>query len=153
MDCLGPTHGPDATHPHHTTMLFSPVIRSIFFSARAGLVGAAMVVLAGTAGCAHSHGDPVPVDVSAGTITYAKVVSPLFDVHCRQCHGSSVAATLGGNNDFGSYLTIKRYPAASLLGSIEQAPGYDPMPKGRAKVPAADIQRIKEWFAAGAPDN
>lgn len=153
MNCLGPTHGPDATHPHPTTMLFSPVIRSIFFSARVGLVGAAMVVLAGTAGCAYSHGDPVPVNVLAETVTYAKVVSPLFDMHCRQCHGSSVAATLGGSNDFGNYQAIKRYPAAGLLGSIEQDPGYDPMPKGRAKVPAADIQRIKEWFAAGAPDN
>ena len=134
-------------------MLFSPVIRSLFFSARAGLVGAAVAVLAGTAGCTYSHGDPVPVDISAETITYAKVVSPLFDVHCRQCHGSSVAAILGGSNDFGSYQAIKSYPAASLLGSIEQATGYDPMPKGGAKLPAADIQRIKAWFAAGALNN
>ena len=109
--------------------------------------------MAGLAGCAYSHGDPVPVNISAETITYSKVVSPLFDLHCRQCHGSSVAATLGGSNDFGNYAAIKRYPAAGLLGSIEQAPGYDPMPKGGAKLPAADIERIKAWFAAGAPEN
>ena len=40
-----------------------------------------------------------------------------------------------------------------MLGSIEQTRGYDPMPKGRAKISDCDIARIKSWMAAGKPDN
>ena len=122
--------------------------------ARAGAVGLLLALSA--AGCTYSHGDPAavaPCDATPQTATYAGVVSPIFDRHCRECHGSSVAATLGGGNDFGTYQGIRRYPAASLLGSIEQAPGYDAMPKGRAKLAACDILRIRAWIDAGQPNN
>ena len=122
------------------------------------LVGAA-VLLGLAAGCTYSHGDPAavlaPCDATAQTATYAAVISPIFDAHCRECHASNVASTLGGGNDFGSYQGIKRYPAANLLGTIEQIPGtgYSPMPKGRAKLSACDIERIRAWMAAGEPEN
>ena len=120
------------------------------------LMGTA-VLLGLAAGCTYSHGDPAavlaPCDATAQTATYAAVISPIFDAHCRECHASNVASTLGGGNDFDSYQGIKRYPAASLLGSIENAPGYDAMPKGRAKISACDIERIKAWMAAGQPEN
>ena len=121
------------------------------------MLGGAAVLLGLAAGCTYSHGDPAavlaPCDATAQTATYAAVISPIFDAHCRECHASNVASTLGGGNVFGDYQSIKRYPAASLLGSIENAPGYDAMPKGRAKISACDIERIKAWMAAGQPEN
>ena len=131
--------------------------RTFFHGFRPALASVAALLLGLSAGCTYSHGDPaavvIPCDASAQTATYAAVISPIFDANCRECHASNVAATLGGGNDFGDYKSIKRYPAAGLLGSIEQAPGYDAMPKGGAKISVCDIERIKAWMAAGEPEN
>jgi mono/diheme cytochrome c family protein len=118
------------------------------------LLGAAALLLGLAAGCSYSHGDPAPAcDAATQTITYSGVISPIFDAHCRECHGSSVASTLGGGNDFGSYANINRYPSANLLGCIKQEPGFDPMPKGRPKLSDCDIERIERWMNAGKPNN
>lgn len=115
-------------------------------------LAAAASLLAGA--CTYSHGDPAPAcDVTSRPISYADVVSPIFDANCRECHATDKASTLGGGNDFGNYQTIKQYPNDAMLGSIEQARGYDPMPKGRARISDCDIARIKSWMAAGKPQN
>ena len=115
-----------------------------------------MALLGSAAGCTYANGDQatvVPCDATSQTVTYAGVISPIFDANCRQCHASNVASTLGGGTMLGDYQSIKRYDATALLGSIEHTPGYDPMPKGRAKLAECDIIRIKVWLAAGAPNN
>lgn len=111
----------------------------------AGLVGLA-------ASCSYSHGDPAPTcDVPHETITYAGVISPIFDAHCRECHASSVALVKGGGNDFGSYAAISTYPQFNLVGCIRRDPGFDPMPQGRDKLSDCDVQRIETWYALGKP--
>lgn len=124
--------------------------RSLFFRP----LLAATVLLSLAAGCTYSHGDPVvtPCDISPQTVTYDAVISPIFDAHCRECHASNKAATLGGGIDLGDYQNVDRYPAASLLASIKQLPTADPMPKGRARIPECDIRRIEAWMAAGKPE-
>ena len=129
-----------------------PVSYSISAFIRPGLVGVAAALLGLAASCTYSHGDPAPAcDVANETITYASVVSPIFDVHCRECHARSVASVKGGGNDFGSYATISAYPQNSMLGCIRRDPGYDPMPQGRDKLSDCDIQRIEKWYAQGKP--
>jgi hypothetical protein len=135
-------------------MLF-PAFTRVFFRP---FVAAASVLLLGlAASCTYTHGDPAelvtPCDTSPQTVTYAGVISPIFDRHCRECHATSQAYIQGGGNDFGNYQAIHRYPANSLLGSVQHAPGYDPMPKGRAKISECDILRIKAWIDAGEPNN
>ena len=123
----------------------------IFWTVLAGAAG-----LLGAAGCSYGHGDPAPIgtcDVSPQAVTYGGVVSPIFDAHCRKCHGSSVAALKGGGNDFGSHTAINRYPSATLLGCIRHAPGYDPMPQNQAKLSDCDIRRIEAWVANSKPNN
>lgn len=131
-------------------------IRTFSTFSRVALASGAFL-LSVAAGCTYSHGDPDPTpqpcEVSAQNVTYSGVISPIFDANCRSCHSTSGAPTVGGGNDFGSYQAINRFPSAVLLGSIEHAPGADPMPKGGAKLSACDIERIKAWIAAGKPNN
>ena len=124
------------------------------FRAARALAGAAGIgCLALAAGCGYSHG-PEPSPCNDPTpATYGAVVSPIFSAHCRSCHGSGTYQTLGGSRDFSSYQGIKNQPASLLIGCIEQQPGYDPMPKGGAKLSDCDIARIKAWIAAGQPNN
>ena len=121
------------------------------------LLPGAVALLGSAAGCTYANGDQAPIvvpcDATSQTVTYAGVISPIFDTNCRQCHASNVASTLGGGTILGDYQSIKRYGVPSLLGSIEHTPGYLPMPKGRAKMAECDIIRIKVWLAAGAPNN
>jgi hypothetical protein len=121
------------------------------------LSGPFALVLGLAAGCTYTHGDPAevvtPCDTSPQTVTYAGVISPIFDRHCRECHATAQANIKGGGNDFGNYQAIHRYPANALLGTVQHAPGYDAMPKGRAKIPECDILRIKAWIDAGEPNN
>ncbi|GAA3990005.1 hypothetical protein [Hymenobacter antarcticus] len=120
------------------------------------LLGVA-ALLGSAAGCTYANGDQAPIvvpcDATSQTVTYSKVISPIFDANCRQCHASNVAFTLGGGVMLGDYQSITRYGVVSLLGSIEHSPGYDPMPKGRAKMAECDIVRIRVWLAAGTPNN
>jgi mono/diheme cytochrome c family protein len=118
------------------------------------LAGTAMAILAGAfAGCSYSHGsEPSPCN-DPNPATYAAVVSPIFDAGCRRCHGSSVYQTRGGGTDLGTYQALKAVPTTLLMGCIEQQPGYDPMPKGAAKLSDCDIARIRAWIAAGQLNN
>ncbi|WP_460617174.1 c-type cytochrome [Hymenobacter ruber] len=125
---------------------YSAFIRPALLSA----VATALLGLA--ASCTYSHGDPAPAcDVPSETITYAGVISPIFEANCRRCHGAAVYATLGGGNDFSSYAAISSYPQGILLGSIKHSPGYDFMPKDGGKISDCDIARIEAWYAKGKP--
>ena len=120
------------------------------------LLGAAVVVLGAAYGCTYSQGEAIPApgcDVPRETITYAGVISPIFDRHCRECHATVIAGTLGGGTDLGSYQSIRNYGDNALIGTIEHTAGYLAMPKNRPKVSDCDIARIKAWMAAGKPNN
>jgi cytochrome c553 len=121
------------------------------------IVAGATLLLSVAAGCTYSHGDvdqtPQPCNISAQSITYSGVISPIFDANCRGCHGSTEASSLGGGNDFGTYQGISRFPSSVLLASIQHSPGADAMPKSGAKLSDCDINRIKAWIDAGKPNN
>lgn len=119
---------------------------------RPALVGAAALLLGLAAGCSYSHGEPEPTcNAATQTITYASVISPIFDANCRQCHSAAAANTLGGGNDFSTYQTIRNYPTATIMGCIKHEPNHSPMPKGRAKLSDCDIERMQRWMDAGKP--
>ena len=111
------------------------------------------LLLALATGCSYLHGDPVPCDATAQTATYAGGISPIFEANGRACHASNVAATIGTGNKCGDGKSVKQYSAPALLGSIEHAPGHDPMPKDRARVSACDIEQIRAWMGASESAN
>ena len=129
-------------------------ITAIFDSApwRRGLLVATVVLLGAAAGCTYSHGDPAPAcDVAHETITYNTVIAPIIAANCLRCHGSNVANTLGGGNDFGSYATLSRYPQNNLLGCVRHDPGFSVMPLDGGKLSDCDIQRLETWYALSKP--
>ncbi|MCB2379370.1 cytochrome c [Hymenobacter sp. BT635] len=103
--------------------------------------------------CTYSQGaEPSPCN-DPTPVTYAKVISPIFDANCRACHGAGVYQTLGGGNDYSTYEGIKRQSSRLILGCIQHEAGYNPMPKGGAKIAECDIQKIKTWIEAGQPND
>jgi mono/diheme cytochrome c family protein len=97
---------------------------------------------------------------SATDVSFAGDVLPIFEAECTACHrvGSALAGWAAdsytavmttGNN---APVVIAGDPDGSWLVQLLEGRGGPLMPPG-GSLPAADIQLIKDWIAAGALDN
>jgi mono/diheme cytochrome c family protein len=94
----------------------------------------------------------------AGVELFETRVRPLLAANCYACHTQSAMAGLrvdsreallkGGET--GPALVPGDPEESALLKVIQHAEGFPRMPRGRAKLPAADIEAVAEWIKAGA---
>ena len=123
------------------------------------LTSAVLLAIAIITGCTYSHGDAEPCGNATTTLaTYRSVVSPIFDQHCRVCHGATYNTpgdpnTFGGGIPFRNYQDIVDYNNSTYILCCIQHNGCDNMPKIGDKLSDCDIARIKAWFDAGLPNN
>lgn len=86
-------------------------------------------------------------------VTYSGSVKPLLDLKCKGCHGAS---NPGGGIKLTNYDEAKVEALnGDLLGSISHNGINIPMPypAGSAKMPQCEIDVIRIWVDAGAPNN
>jgi mono/diheme cytochrome c family protein len=96
-----------------------------------------------------SGGVPTPA-CDTSHVTYAGTVAPILQ-QCSGCHGGSQPAAAFAVS---SYAQVRAKAASgSLLGTLNHDPGYSPMPKGGAKLSDCDLAKLRQWVAAGAPNN
>jgi hypothetical protein len=85
------------------------------------------------------------------TFTYKARIEPILNKWCVGCHSASDA---GGGYDLSSYdKTILAIPYSKLEGSILHSAGFSAMPKNAGSLSDCDITAIKNWLAAGHPNN
>ncbi len=85
-------------------------------------------------------------------------IRPLLAANCFACHGESAMSGLrvdsreallrGGET--GPAIVPGDPEKSTLLKAVRHAEGFPRMPRGRAKLAAADIDAIAEWIRAGA---
>ncbi|MDH4064817.1 MAG: PSD1 and planctomycete cytochrome C domain-containing protein, partial [Acidobacteriota bacterium] len=115
---------------------------------------------AGQAPAPPSQG-PSPQAVSTDTPAaelFETKVRPLLAANCYACHTQSAMAGLrvdsreallkGGET--GPALVPGDPEKSTLLKVIQHAEGFPRMPRGRAKLPAVDIEAVSAWIKAGA---
>jgi mono/diheme cytochrome c family protein len=84
-------------------------------------------------------------------VRFGATIQPLLQTYCYGCHGGSSPQ---GGVDFNTYTGVKATATnGSLLGSIEHTSGFSPMPQNGNKLSTCNINIIKAWIDAGAPDN
>lgn len=84
------------------------------------------------------------------TFTFSAAVKPIISNKCVGCH---TGASAGGGVDLSTYTGVKASATAgTLLGSVQHAAGYKPMPVG-GTLPACEVTQIQKWIAAGALNN
>ncbi|HEX8030365.1 MAG TPA: DUF1553 domain-containing protein [Vicinamibacterales bacterium] len=105
-----------------------------------------------------------PVQPAANPTTEQRVaffetrIRPLLAANCFACHGESAMAGLrvdsreallkGGET--GPAIVPGDPEKSTLLKAVQHADGFPRMPRGRAKLPAQDIDAIAEWIRNGA---
>lgn len=84
-------------------------------------------------------------------VTFSGTVLPIIQGNCYACH--SQAGGQGGIILEGHANVVIRVNDGKLLNVISHAAGFSPMPKNGQKLADCDIQRIRTWINAGAPNN
>ena len=83
---------------------------------------------------------------------YSTAIVPIINAQCNSCHAG--AASSGGGVPLDSYAAVKTYvDNGKLLGDVQQASGFNAMPKGSPKMDDCSINKIQAWINAGAPNN
>jgi hypothetical protein len=83
-------------------------------------------------------------------LSYTHNISRIFASYCISCHNAN---TQNGNARLDTYSGVyQQVKNGQLLGTIEQKPGYNPMPPG-THLESCNIRAIEKWIALGAPDN
>lgn len=110
----------------------------------------ALAIMGGLQACKH---DPTLTTncTIPDTVSYANFVAPLMALSCNGCHSSSSPAD-GVATD--TYLGVQNIASnGRLYGSVAHLSGYEKMPQGANRLPECDIERLKKWIDAGAPNN
>ena len=96
-------------------------------------------------------------ELGAGTtcettnMTYSKSIQPILESFCYDCHGRGLSQN--GIN-FDTHAGVKAVADnGKLVGAISHAPGFVAMPQSAPKLSNCNIDKIKAWVNAGAPNN
>lgn len=90
---------------------------------------------------------------STDSVTYSGTVNAILAQNCARsgCHDAATAMSgVNLSSVAGAQIIAKD---GRLLGTINHAAGYSPMPKDAAKLDDCRISQISKWIADGAPDN
>lgn len=88
---------------------------------------------------------------TSGVVGYNSDIKPLLQGYCgseNSCHNSG---SNSGNPavKLETYVQVASLDTARLMGSIEHAAGYDPMPKNGGKLSDCRIALVRKWLREG----
>jgi len=92
-----------------------------------------------------------PSTCDTATVTYRVSIQPILGANCNPCHGGTLPAD---GIDLTMYTVVKaQVDNGKLWGVVSHAPGYPSMPKNSDKLNDCNLNKIKLWILAGAPNN
>lgn len=95
--------------------------------------------------------NPVSSACDTAIVTYSGSINPILTVNCISCHSGSNAPF---NIKLDVYADVNAQALnGNLLGAITHASGFPPMPEDGSKLSDCNIDKIKNWINAGAPNN
>jgi hypothetical protein len=85
------------------------------------------------------------------SVTYSGAVTSILNTYCVSCHSGTAPS---GSISLNSYTAVKaQVTNGKLMGSINHASGFSPMPKNASKLSSCNISKIQKWVNAGSPNN
>ena len=123
------------------------------------IIFALLLTLFVVVGCTYSKKEvdyPVVVTTcDTANVKFSTTILPLLNVNCNTsgCHDAASVAGGWALNDYPGVKDVIDNGNGRFLNSIEQVNTSSPMPKGASKLSDCDINKIKAWMNAGAPEN
>lgn len=117
------------------------------------LIPGLFLVLVSTGGCYNDKAEILYPQTVCDTaaVTYSLSVVPVLSANCNSCHGGS---TPSAGIKLDTYTGVKQQvDNGRLWGAVSQAASYSPMPKNASKLSTCNLEKIRLWIAAGAPNN
>ena len=119
------------------------------------LTGLAVIVLASFA---SQFLPPAQVPVTGQTVSYSRDVQPILESRCILCHGVQKIRNGLDLRTYDSLLAGSRNGAVVIPGDANnsvliQKLKEGEMPKVGPKIFPVQLQKLKEWIDAGAPNN
>jgi hypothetical protein len=119
----------------------------------------AVLAVTGTAGCYYDNVEELNLGSglfdncdTVSTISYSTHIVPTMQNFCYSCHSGSSPSS-GYRLDTHADLQLRALdPNNVLLGNINHAAGFNPMPP-TFKMDECRIRQFELWVAAGAPNN
>src|SRR5688572_15473549 len=107
------------------------------------------------AGCYYDREEdlyPPPGNCETTNVTYSAMIVPLLQNYsCNSCHSGPAPSD---NISLDNYTGVKAVALnGKLFGAISHSAGFSPMPQGGNKLSACNIDKVKAWIDAGAPNN
>jgi len=106
-------------------------------------------------GCYYDHEAilyPSKANCNAeASATFSVDVLPLLNTRCNSCHSGAFPS---GGISLDTYERVSVYVEnGKLMGSINQLPGYSPMPQNTGKMSPCEIGKIQTWITSGILNN
>jgi len=106
-------------------------------------------------GCTYNKEEelyPNTGNCDTSNVRFATTINAILQKYdCSFCHND---VTLSGNINLANYNSVKAQVInGRLFGAINHEPGFSQMPQGRNKMNQCDINKVKAWIDAGAPNN
>ncbi|MCB0618317.1 MAG: hypothetical protein KDC43_02580 [Saprospiraceae bacterium] len=84
-------------------------------------------------------------------VSYQADVLPVLEANCLVCHNQGLQS---GNVNLDGIANVRiQANNGRLYGSLNHDNGYAPMPSASQQIGDCDLQKIKFWIDAGAPEN
>ena len=156
-----PATNPAPVPPHHgqPPMTAAQVVRQVVVIV--GILAIWTAVLIGYLALTNPSEEAPPASPAspeATEVSFSNQVLPIFEARCQQCHGSGRAevgldlATHAGTMAGASYGPVVT-PGSAETSILVQVIASGDMPLGGRKLAESEIQTVRDWIDAGAPDN
>jgi hypothetical protein len=113
----------------------------------------ALLIVALFTGCYYNVEEEIYGNCDTSNVTYSQTITNILNNYaCLNCHGNPTAN--GAPFSLNTYASLKaQVDAHRLFGAINHEAGFAPMPQGAPKMSQCDINKVKAWIDAGAPNN
>jgi Planctomycete cytochrome C len=112
-----------------------------------------IISIASLNSCYYDKSDLLYPDTACDTaaVKYSTSVLPILSSNCISCHGG---ATPSAAIRLDTYAGVKQQADnGRLWGAVSHSPNYSPMPKNSNKLSSCNLEKIRIWITAGAPNN
>lgn len=103
-------------------------------------------------GCYYDVEEELYGNCNTSNVTYSTTIKGIIiGYSCLSCH---TGPSPSGGFSLEGYNNVKaKVDDGRLFGAITHASGFAPMPQGYSKMTQCDINKVKAWIDAGAPNN